>query len=490
MATSAFTELMDVLRQGRSWKGMNDNDGARGLMERVYDERYEGHAYQKSKYQRRANLKGDESAGAYGAWITAENPTSGPFQGTCFVWFPGESGSVVCLGIGTDGFGADTHILGRPGHRRRLKALARIHGGRLWVKPDLLDVSSQIPQVVTSAWPKIPAALKAYDRVLYAAVAVTKQDDAAVVEDLLDLFFLEHETRATGKCGDRWKTRENDIAAQLFPRVPVEDVLALVRERRFVVLEGPPGTGKTRMAFEVAKRIGSSTPIQFHPARTYEDFIVGLHPRPVASGLTFDVRAGDLLQANRAAEKAEHLLIIDEINRADLSRVLGEAIVLFEVGDAQRSVRLPHTPEGFPAEFTLSDKLFVLGTRNTADRTIARIDLAVRRRFAFVEMWPDLRVVEAQNVDWATRVFHDVVMTFAEYADDDTFRLVPGHSYLLDPRPDLGDKGKERRIVDRVRRELLPLLRDYIDERLVGGASEHVLGLADRIENAVLSRRE
>lgn len=484
---TAFDEFIDVLTKGRAWTGMNDNDAARSLMQRVYDERYHGAEWQRGKYQLRANLKADDSVGAYGAWITAENPTSGPFQGTSFTWFPGEGGSVAILGIGLDGFGQDTHILGRPGHRRRLKALSRIHRGLLWVKPDLLDVASAVPKTVSDAWPGIPAALKSYDKVTYAAVPVRGRQDAEVVEDLLDLFFAEHDTPTTGRAKDRWAKRQTEIASELFPRTDEDDVLRLLRERRFVVLEGPPGTGKTRLAYRLAERIGSSTPIQFHPARTYEDFVVGLHPRPTESGLAFEVRPGDLLRANHAAKEREHLLMIDEINRADLARVLGEAILLFEVGEAKRSVRLPYQPSGFEEHLRLEGHLLVLGTRNTADRTIARMDLAIRRRFAFVEVWPDLRVVDAQEVAWASTVFQDLLATFAEYADDEVLKLVPGHSYLLDPRPDLDLREREGRIVGRVRRELLPLLRDYLDERLVGSASEAVLGLVDRIENRVLA---
>ena len=110
---TAFDEFLDVLRQGRAWSGMNNNDEARALMDRVYGERYHSADWQHGKYQLRANLKADQSVGAYAAWITAENPTSGPFQGTSFTWFPGEGGSVAILGIGLDGFGQDTHILGR-----------------------------------------------------------------------------------------------------------------------------------------------------------------------------------------------------------------------------------------------------------------------------------------------------------------------------------------------------------------------------------------
>jgi 5-methyltetrahydrofolate--homocysteine methyltransferase len=88
--------------------------------------------------------------------------------------------------IGTDGFGADTHILGRPGHARRLRALKRLHGGGLWVKPDLLDLGAHVPEVVTSKWPDISAAVRAYGHVIYAAVTVSDNGAAEVVSDLLD----------------------------------------------------------------------------------------------------------------------------------------------------------------------------------------------------------------------------------------------------------------------------------------------------------------
>ncbi|MGD8859480.1 MAG: AAA family ATPase [Myxococcales bacterium] len=482
---TAFNELLAGMCRGRAWSGMNDNDGARELMWNVYDERCHSAAHHKGKYQVRANLKGDASNAAYAAWITAENPSSGAFQGTSFTWFPGEGGSVAVLCIGTDGFGQDTHILGRPGHRRRLKALSRLHPGKLWVKPSLLDNTSAVPKAVTEAWPEIGAALKQYEKVIYAGIAVRSKDDAEAVQDLIDLFFEEHDTPLTGKAGDRWKVTQTAIASELFPRVQEDDVLELLRERRFVILEGPPGTGKTRLAYRLADQVGSSTRIQFHPARTYEDFVVGLHPRPSEDGLAFEVRPGDLLRANRKAQDAPHALIIDEINRADLARVLGEAVVLFEAGESDRTVTLPYTPNGWDEEFRLAPNLLVLGTRNTSDRSIARMDLAIRRRFAFVEMWPDLRVVEEQGVDWARELFHDTLMTFAEYADDEVMRLVPGHAYLLDPRGDLGEAGREARIARRVRLELLPLLRDYLDERLVGAAVEQVTGLLERIENRI-----
>ena len=482
----AFDELINAMAQGRTWALMGDGERARALLGQVYDERCHRGKHYKDTYQLRTNLQKKDDAASYAGWITADNPNSGPYQGTSFVWFPGASGSVAVLVIGTDGFGADAHILGRPGHRRRLRALNRLCDGRIWVKPDLLDIGSDVPSAVSSAWPDVPAALKAYGRVVYAATPVTSADDAGRVADLLDLFFDEHGTPFTGHARDRWHRRTEEIAGAIFPVIDEDKVLSLLRERRFVVLEGPPGTGKTRMAWRIADHIGASTRIQFHPARTYEDFVVGLFPRPVDTGLAFQVRPGDLLKANRAATDGEHVLVIDEINRADLGRVLGEAILLFESGELSRTVNLPHVPDGYEPTLSIDPNLRVLATRNTADRTIARMDLAIRRRFAFVEVWPQLDAVEAEALGFARDLFADTVNTFAEYADDETLRLVPGHAYFLDPRPDLPASGRAQRVRSRLRLELLPLLRDYLDERLCGGASEAIAGLADRVESSLL----
>jgi 5-methylcytosine-specific restriction protein B len=474
------------MRAGSEWELMGQSEQVKSLLDQVFDERM--HKSDRGQYQLRVNLQKKSDVASYAGFIVEEgNPSSGPYQGTSFVWFPGEGGSVVALGIGTDGFGADTAILGRPGHGRRLRALARMHAGHLWVKPDLLDISTEVPDAVASGWPTIDAARKAYARVLYATASVKPGDSGAahIVRDLLDLFFHEHRTRHKGTAQEDWRARLADIHSHVFPAATAEDVESILRDRRFAILEGPPGTGKTRLALQVGAAIGSHEMVQFHPARTYEDFVVGLYPRIAGDQLAFEVRPGDLLRANKSANGHPHLLVIDEINRADLGRVLGEAVSLFEPGEPDRAVRLPHVPDGYPESLQLSPHLLVLGTRNTADRSIARIDLAIRRRFAFIDVWPSLQVVQDQHDALATQVFQDILDTFTEWADDDALRLVPGHAYFLDPRPDLTGDNRPTRIRRRLSQELLPLLRDYVSERLLGPATLEVAGLADRIEGFI-----
>lgn len=477
-ASTEFDKLYDLIAQGRAAGA--ERDAVKERIEAAFKERY--HAADWEKFRTRAFVSKDPKDAAYSGLIIAENDDSGAYQGTSFVWMPGERGSVAVLVIGTAGFGPDAHILARQGHRRRLRALQRIHRA-LWVKPDLLDLGSSIPDAATREWPAIEKALQTYGKVIYAAVPVQGDAARAVVRDLLDLFAHEHGVRFKGLAKEEWSERRSELLARLFPRHSEEEIAALLDERRFLVLQGPPGTGKTRLALRVAKRYGAPTFIQFHPARTYEDFVIGLAPRPAEGGLAFEVRPGDLVRANAAARGRDHVLLIDELNRGDLARVLGEAITLFEPGEPDRAVDLPHPmgPDG-ARKLRLEPGLKVLGTLNTADRSIAHVDLAIRRRFAFLDLWPDLDVVRAQGDALASEAFADVLDTFSEHADDAGLALVPGHAYFLDPRPDAPAAGRAARIRLRLRHELLPLLRTYVEERLLGPATAEVAGLADRVE--------
>ncbi len=140
--------------------------------------------------------------------------------------------------------------------------------------------------------------------------------------------------------------------------------------------------------------------VQFHPSYAYEDFVQGFRPALVNGQPGFELRDGPLLDmAERARGEADalHFLVIDEINRGNLAKVFGELYFLLEYRD--REMRLQYSDK----PFALPDNLHVIGTMNTADRSIALVDLALRRRFHFVEFHPDRPPIKGLLGRWLDR---------------------------------------------------------------------------------------
>jgi 5-methylcytosine-specific restriction protein B len=208
----------------------------------------------------------------------------------------------------------------------------------------------------------------------------------------------------------------------------VQRVLDGLHRKGQVILHGPPGTGKTRLALSAAlvlagidpSVIGAaqarsnairsllSTPANadgvpvvtmttFHPSLSYEDFVEGYKPGPAPDGGGLSLVRTDGLflkfcKSARSNPGTTYVLIIDEINRADLARVLGELVTLLERDKREDiTVRLPVSG----APFSVPRNVVIIGTMNTADRSVAHLDAAIRRRFSFVETPPDPNAVEA-----------------------------------------------------------------------------------------------
>jgi 5-methylcytosine-specific restriction protein B len=159
-----------------------------------------------------------------------------------------------------------------------------------------------------------------------------------------------------------------------------------------VTLYGPPGTGKTYLAQKLAEALAPDPTrrslVQFHPSTSYEDFFEGYRPETDSAGaMSYRLTQGPLAMiADRArdAPGKRHIMIIDEINRANLPKVLGELLFLLEYRD--QSVRTLYRPDD---AFDLPADLWFIGTMNTADRSIALIDAALRRRFHFIPFFPN-----------------------------------------------------------------------------------------------------
>jgi len=163
------------------------------------------------------------------------------------------------------------------------------------------------------------------------------------------------------------------------------------------IIQGPPGTGKTFIAEKLAKHLisggdGFSDIIQFHPAYTYEDFIEGLRPTTKNGQLTYSIVPGRFLQFCEKAEDCEDtcVLIIDEINRANLSQVFGELMYLLD--ERENTERCIILASG--QQFKIPTNVRIIGTMNTADRSIALVDNALRRRFAFIPISPNYELLE------------------------------------------------------------------------------------------------
>jgi 5-methylcytosine-specific restriction enzyme B len=239
----------------------------------------------------------------------------------------------------------------------------------------------------------------------------------------------------------------------------INEVRELIHFRRQLVFYGPPGTGKTYLARKLAERLCGAADrvhlVQFHPSFAYEDFVEGY--RPIKSG-GFELVPGPLLEVAEQARSVDGpvVLIIDEINRANVAKVLGELYFLLEYRN--ENIRLQYSRR----TFQLPANLWIIGTMNTADRSIALLDAALRRRFFFIPLFPDRAPVHGvlrrylakhrPELDWVADV---VDLANAKLADRDA---AIGPSYFM--TPNLDDEW--------VRRIWQFAVIPYLEERLIG----------------------
>jgi 5-methylcytosine-specific restriction protein B len=483
---SAMPDALDDLTAVIS-KGLNEKSpNLLASVKALFGSRYRQNDWKPDGVRDRYAM-GDEGV-PFGALLHPDNPSSGAYGGFSLAWFPTTEGSVMTLVVGTRGLQPDESILTRPGHRRRVAALRRYltrNGIDAWAKADPAAIAVKMPsQARQLLGDSFAGAYDRYGDVIYVAARVPASDlskSRLVVQAFFDLYAFERGWKPLKAAQPEYEDFHGRLRADLFPNVEPKDVHRLLKQRRFVVLQGPPGTGKTRMT-EIVKRdffAARGETVQFHPAVTYEDFIVGLTPHVDKTELSFRVKKGWLLEAASKAASEPYLLVIDEINRADLGKVLGEAIYLFEAGEVggpnARLLTLTHEVEK-RRTFSFPENLYVLATMNTADRSIAGMDLAIRRRFSFVTLMPARQVLVEENCpESALEAFDWLTDVFVEFAPDEALTLMPGHSYFLAKTNDA--------LRTRFRYELLPLIDEYLRQGFLAQAASELISVRDRIDD-------
>lgn len=263
----------------------------------------------------------------------------------------------------------------------------------------------------------------------------------------------------------------NNLAKKLqFDLEFLEEIEDLLEDKPQIIFQGPPGTGKTYFAQELAHCLAGEceervTLVQFHPSYAYEDFVRGFRPTVTKKREAgFELKDGPLICAAKKASKdkiAKHFLIVDEINRGNIAKIFGELYFLLEYRD--RSIRMQYQRES-EEDFSLPRNLYIIGTMNTADRSIALVDLALRRRFCFVEFHPDVTPVKGVLRKWLRNNnlgdlegIADVVDKANALLENDRHAAI-GPSYFM-------KKNLDMKMVKRIwKHSVLP----YVEERLFG----------------------
>ena len=259
------------------------------------------------------------------------------------------------------------------------------------------------------------------------------------------------------------------LASELhIPVAFLQDIETLLQEKKQVIFQGPPGTGKTYVAQALARHLAGGEErcrlVQFHPSYSYEDFVQGYRPALLENGQPgFTLKDGPFMRIARQAEDdpdGQYFLIIDEINRGNLAKVFGELYFLLEY--RKTPMNLMYQEDGESA-FTMPGNLHIIGTMNTADRSIALVDLALRRRFAFVDFSVTKEPVKGLLRRWLETKGLGKLKWVADVVDRANEKLGDRHaaigpSYFM--RTDLDDAAVERIWEHSV----LP----YIEEHLFG----------------------
>lgn len=418
-------------------------------------------------YIERNNTKPDalKDNGAYFGFIHPEEENSGPFHDFSLTIFPNDQNKpwLVCLGIGSSGFKNDYELATYPGLRRLFSNLINDNG---FCKSDFSDIETSLPKSITASvdLQHIKNTIKTYTKVLPVCQIVNNPESedgkkiiAAFVAGYAKLrdwpSNITHRNAISKALQEITNTKESN---------PADEIESLLKERKFIVLQGPPGTGKTRTAKIVSENIKVKIFFtQFHAETSFSDFIYGIRPDIKNTQLGYIENLGKFTESLKYSIRHPNektILIVDEINRANLSNVLGPIFYLFEHKMEKSDIEIEISPEFKITQ--LPENFYVIATMNTADRSLAVVDFALRRRFAWYSLKP-VPIISSQfhNADFSR--IHEI---FDWYASSNELSLQPGQGYFI--------ASSEDEMTNRIKYEIFPLIKEYLQEGLMKNAKE------------------
>ena len=412
---------------------------------------------------------------AYCGFIREGQGPSGPYSDFSLCFMPEKtndatneiSACAIVVVVGTEQFMYDGAIAQSPFTRRRFLRLNSNY--RVYYKSDFSNITDRLPELNTKLKNEHPRICQFDDRFgpLVVAFEVVDIKKDFTVDDIPYEFkkwicaYAEFRGWPTNDAQRKEVVGVLDKLGSINSKKSLKDdeIYNILKKDKYIILQGAPGTGKTYTALNIAEKFGNVKFTQFHAETSYSDFVYGIKPDTESDTLIYKNSPGVLYEAIKDAQEGEDvLLIIDEINRANLSNVLGPVFYLFEKNTGNN--RKYKIKIGDIEIDKLPENLYVIGTMNTADKSLAVVDFALRRRFTWITLRPQV----IDHKEFRKEEFLEFENMFMRHATDEELNLQPGQSYFI--------AADDEAMKQRLKYELMPLIKEYINEGFMPSAKD------------------